>query len=343
MVKIGINGFGRLGRQLLKIALIKSKEKTVADIPKLVMINDANVPTECLNKLIKKDTYHGNFSVVIETSKDGIILDGSKIHIFRETAADKAPWSKIGVDYVIDTTGRNSSCADASKYVTAGVKRIIVTGCSNIPMFVMGVNHACITKEMKSISATSPSMNCLAPILRVLHEFFEIEEAASTAFIPLDNSDNILDDGTPHGCRAIRSVMGNFYPTSATTKGSFINKIIPELEGKTESSAIKIPVPCVGAIDITVKFRKEAPINILRCKLKEASQSYMQHIMGFTDDDVGSSDIIGNPNSCVVDAKATIAISKCSAKVFAWYDAEYAFANRLYDLAKYLCSREDCV
>ncbi|XP_018565854.1 glyceraldehyde-3-phosphate dehydrogenase-like [Anoplophora glabripennis] len=342
MVKIGINGFGRLGRQLLKVVINKYKQKTVADLPRLVMINDAELPTKCVGYLIRNDTYYGKFAGDIVEMDDSISVDGLRIEISREPNPEKIQWSKNGVEYIIDTTGKNTTCNLASKFLRAGVKRVIVTGCSNVPMFIVGVNHACFTKEMKSISAATPSMNCLAVMMKVLHENFEIEEAMATAFHPLNSSDKILDDPGPSNCRSSRSAIMSFSPTDATTKKEVVDKIMPELEGKTESAAIKIPVACVGGIDLTVKFKKNAPAEMIRCKLKDASDGPMKEVLGYSDEELVSSDLIGNSKSCVIDSKSAVNCSKCTAKIFAWYDAEHAFASRLFDLAKYISSREDC-
>nr|CAI5849280.1 unnamed protein product [Callosobruchus analis] len=342
MVKIGIQGFGRLGRNLLKLAFRKAQQKGCGDVGTVVMVNDPAINSDCLAYILKHDSFYGPSSIDIVEMGCSIMLDGVRVEITQESKIEKIPWAKNKVEYVIDTTGANSTCQTASKFLTGGVKRVIVTGCSNVPIFIFGVNQCCYELDMKVVSAGTPCMNALMPLLRIIHEHFCIEQAMSRVMRPLTTSDNILDGTTGLCCRGTRAALNAFTPCISFTTPDFVNKIMPELEGKNQSTALRISVPVVGAVSLTVKLGKEATYDVLKCRLKEASETFMKGIVGFTEDHVISTDMIGNTNSCVVDAKAGISIGKCMANVYAWYDSELGFASRIFDLANYMASREGC-
>ncbi|CAG9813425.1 unnamed protein product [Phaedon cochleariae] len=343
MAKIGINGFGRLGRQLLKIAIEKCKKKCATDVSRVLMVNDPNVKPDCFGYLLKNDSLYGKSHMEIVEMGSCLMIDSQRVEITSESKIEKIPWQKCKVDYVIDTTGQNQNCNKASAFLTEGIKKVIVTGCSNVPIFIVGINHACFDVNMKTVSAASPSLNAVMPVLRVLHENFQIQQAMVTEIQPLTNSDKILDDAYgATSCRSSRSSLTSFSPTQSSSGQEFVNRVMPELEGKTASAAIKIPIPCIGAIDVTAKFGKEAPYEVIKDKFKEASQGYLKNILKYSEENLVSTDIIGDPHSCVFDAKAGVALSKCMVKVFAWYDSEMGFANRIYDLTNYMSSRESC-
>ncbi|CAH1956752.1 unnamed protein product [Acanthoscelides obtectus] len=306
------------------------------------MVNDPAINPDCLAYAVKHDSFYGKSSIDIVEMGCSLMLNGVRVEITQEPNIEKIPWAKNKVDYIIDTTGQNSNCQNASKFLVGGVKRVIVTGCSSVPIFIFGVNQTCYELDMKVVSAGTPCMNALLPLLKILHEHFSIEQAMSRVIRPVTNSDNILDGTTGLSCRGTRSILNTFTPIVPFTTPDFVNRIIPELEGKNASTAIRVCAPIVGAVSLTVRLRKEATYDIIKCRLKEASESYMKGIVGFTEESATSSDMIGNTNSCIVDAKSGISIDKRISNVYAWYDSELGFASRIFDLASYMASREGC-
>ncbi|KAF7265800.1 glyceraldehyde-3-phosphate dehydrogenase-like isoform X2 [Rhynchophorus ferrugineus] len=345
MVKIGINGFGRVGRLLVRIALEQCGKGTAgSDLPIVSIVNDPNLSPQCMGYLFKQDTFYGTFKKDIVELDNCILVDGQRIEAVQETDLTKIPWNKhCPVEYIVDTTGEHTTCRSASMHLRDGIKAAIVTGNSDIPIFIMGVNHTCYKPDMKTVSVSSPSMNCLTAMLRVVHENFKVERAMATAIHPISNSDKILDDITGSVCRESRSAIINFMPVRSAAPGRYVSRVMPELEGKVESTAVKIPVPCIGAVDLTVMLGKEITYDLVGAKIKEAADCYMKGVIRYSAEDLASSDIIGDPHSCVFDAKAGVGLQKNIVNLFSWYDAEYAFAHRLYDMVKYIASREVCV
>ncbi|XP_030754236.1 glyceraldehyde-3-phosphate dehydrogenase 2-like [Sitophilus oryzae] len=345
MVNVGINGFGRIGRLLVRIALDQCGKGTAgSDSPVIAIVNDSNLSPQCMGYLFKNDSFYGSFKREIIEMDNCILLNGQRIEAVHESNITKIPWNKgCPVEYIIDTTGRNISCASASQHLRESVKRVIVTGNADIPIFIMGVNHTCYKPDMKTVSVSSPSLNCLAAMLRVVHENFKVEKAMATAILPLTNSDKILDDNGGSVCRESRSAIVNFLPVGSAAPGRYVSRVMPELEDKVESTAVKIPVPCVGAVDLTAILGKPASYDLVAAKIKEAADCYMKGVIRYSVEDLVSSDIVGDPHSCVFDSKAGLGLGKNAVKLFGWYDAEYAYAHRLYDLLKYVISREVCL
>ncbi|XP_050311206.1 uncharacterized protein LOC126746856 [Anthonomus grandis grandis] len=345
MVKIGINGFGRLGRLFLRIALDQCGKGAVgADFPVVTIVNDPNLNSESMAALLQKDTYRGTFKKEVIDMDNCIMIEGNRVEAVKVRDISKVPWHKsCPIDYIVDTTGKNKNCAQASKFLQEKIKCVVVSGLGDIPVFAVGVNHTCYKPAMKIVSVGTPTLNCLAPILRVLHENFTIEKAMATSLHPLKNHNKFLDDSCPSAnLREGRSALGNFFPCTSAAPGRYVSRIMPELEGRTDSNAIKVPTVCVGAVDLTAVLCKEVSHEIVTVKLKEAADCYMRNVMKYSTDELVSSDIIGDPHSCVIDSKACMGLAKNVVKIFAWYDAEYAFAHRLYDMVKYIASREIC-
>ncbi|KAL1497673.1 hypothetical protein ABEB36_008595 [Hypothenemus hampei] len=344
MVKIGINGFGRVGRLLLRIAIEKcSKGSVGSEMPVVTIINDSDISPCTMGYLLKHDTIYGPLKKEIVKMDDCIMIEGQRIETTQIQEVRKIPWHKAcTIDYVVDTTGMNITCAAASAHLQDKIKGVLVTGCADIPIFCVGVNHTCYKPTIKTASIGTPSLNCLTTMLRVLQENFKIEKATALAIQPLSINDKILDDGTGSTPREGRSAMTNVIPVNSPASGRFVSRIIPELTDKIESTSIKIPIPCVGAIDLTAELSKETCFEIVGTKLKEASECYMKGILKFTTEELVSSDLIGDSHSCIVDFKAGIGLPKNTIKVFGWYDAEYASAYRLYDMIKYIAAREVC-
>ncbi|KAG5876398.1 hypothetical protein JTB14_010508 [Gonioctena quinquepunctata] len=343
MARIGLNGFGRLGRQVLKVAINKCKQKCAEEISRILMINDPNLTTESMAYLLRNDSHYGKFNSEVVDMGSSLMVDGQKIEVTNEQKLDKIPWKNCKVEYVIDTTGQNTNCTKATVLGNDGVKRVITSGCSNVPIFTVGVNHACFELNMKAVSAGTPSLNCVMPLVRVLHDQFQIKEAMVTVLKPLSINEKIYDDAhRTTDRRSSRSSIHSFAPCMSSVTQKIMSRLMPELQDRIELTAIKIPVPCVGAVEITAKLGKETTYEVLKKQFNEASKGYMKGMIRYTEEELVSTDIIGDPHSCVFDAKAGGGVSNSFVKIFAWYDSESGYANRVYDLANYIASRETC-
>ncbi|CAG9763351.1 unnamed protein product [Ceutorhynchus assimilis] len=345
MVNIGLNGFNRIGRLFLRIALktqCGTEQKSVGStLPKVVIVNDPNISPVTMSYLLRHDTFQENFNREIIDMNNCLIIDGQRIEAVQEKDVTKIPWHKAcTIEYVVDTTGRNITCNSASQHIQEKIKCVLVTGCADIPIFTMGVNHTCYKPLMKTASVGTPSLNCLTAMLKVLHENFGVERAMATVIHPLSNDDMLLDDNAK-SCRESRSALVNFMPAKCQ-EGRYVARIMPDMEGRVGVSALKVPVACVGGLDLTVCLRKQVAYEILTGKFKEAADCYMRGLLKCSNEELVSSDLIGNAHACIIDVKAGSGLSPCMVKLFAWYDAEYACAQRLYDMVKYIASREVC-
>lgn len=326
MVKVAINGLGRIGRVFLKIALDRKID--------IVAINDlANI--QSLVYLIKYDSVYGNYPGKIEAGKDFIEINNKKIKVFSEKDPENLPWRKLGVGVVIESTGIFTDREGASKHLKAGAKKVIISASGENPdiTVVLGVNEDKLKKEHKIISMASCTTNCLAPIAKVLNDNFKIENSYMTTVHAYTNDQAILD--FPHKkLRRGRAGAINLIPTTsgATTA---VAEVIPELKGKIDGLAIRAPVPCGSINDFVAILKKPVTKEQVNEALKKASQKEMKGILFYSEDELVSSDVIRNPNSSIVDSILTQANGNL-VKVLSWYDNEYGYSNRLVDLIKLL-------
>jgi glyceraldehyde 3-phosphate dehydrogenase len=326
MVKIAINGLGRIGRAVLKIALDKKLE--------VVAVNDL-ASIESIVYLIKYDSVYGNFSGKVERGSDFIKINNKKIKVFSEKDPEKLPWGELGVDVLIESTGAFTDREGAEKHLKAGAKKVIITAPGKNPDFtvVLGVNEDKLKKEHKIISMASCTTNCLAPIVKVLNDNFKIEKGYMTTVHAYTNDQVILD--IPHKkLRRGRAGAINLIPTSSGATTSVI-EVIPELKGKLDGLAIRAPVACGSITDFVAVLKKPVIKDQINGALKKASQTSMKGILFYSEDELVSSDIIGNPNSSIVDSLLTQANGNL-VKVLSWYDNEYGYSNRVIDLIKLL-------
>ncbi len=334
MIKIAINGFGRIGRLAFRIA---HKNKKV----KLVAVNDL-VPTFNLAYLLKYDSVHREFNADIKSQEDALIVDNEKIVITKEKDPANLPWKKLGVDYVVESTGRFTELEDAKKHITAGAKRVIISapGKGEMPTFVFGVNHKTYNpKTQFVVSNASCTTNCLAPITKVLFDNFGIEEGLMTTIHSVTATQPTVDGPSHKDLRGGRSAMCNIIPAS-TGAAKALGLCMPEVKGKLTGMAFRVPTIDVSAVDLTVRLTKSTSYDDICKAMKMTSEKEMKGILGYTEEPVVSSDFISSTYSSIFDKNAGIALSDKFYKIIAWYDNEMGYAARLIDLVEYMASRE---
>ena len=332
--KVAINGFGRIGRLVLRRLLARKEIEVVS-------INDI-VPPENLAYLFKFDSTHRRYPGTVTYTDDAIVIDGKSIKVFNQRDPALIPYKDLGVDYVIESTGLFTSAEAAAKHLTAGAKRVIITAPAkgDVPTFVMGVNH---TKYDPSkdviVSNASCTTNCLAPLCKVVMDKFGIEEGLMTTVHAMTATQPTVDGPSKKDLRGGRGASQNIVPAS-TGAAKAVSLAIPELKGKLTGMAFRIPVPCVSAVDLTVRTSKPTDYASICAAMKEASEGSLKGFLAYTDEDVVSSDFIGDLHSCIFDAKAGIGLNPTFFKLIAWYDNELGYSDRVADLLEYMISKE---
>ena len=332
MYKIAINGFGRIGR------LVFRRMMTQQDIFEVVAINDLT-DAKTLAHLLKYDSVHGRYNHEIKSTENSIIIDGKEIRIYAQRDPENLPWKELNVDLVIESTGLFRTKDKAAKHIKAGAKKVIISAPAKDEVdatIVMGVNHNDLLPEHKIVSNASCTTNCLAPVVKVLNDNFGIESAIMTTVHSMTNDQKILD--SPHSdLRRARTASVNMIPT---TTGAAIatTKVIPELKGKLDGMAIRVPTPDGSLVDLTFSTKKEVSIAEINQVIREASEKELAGILEYSEDPLVSTDIVGNPHSSIFDAKSTMKIGKLY-KILSWYDNEWGYSNRVVDLAVYMLSK----
>ncbi|XP_072742555.1 glyceraldehyde-3-phosphate dehydrogenase [Anoplolepis gracilipes] len=334
MAVVGINGFGRIGRMCLRACLEKRIE--------VKLINDPFLTTEYMIYLFKHDSTHGPYSLPLECDKEFIVSGEIRIATSHEKQPWKIPWKQMEVTYVIDASGSFTTLEKANWHIDGGAKRVIITAPSvDAPMIVFGVNHICYNpKKDGVVSATSCTTNCAGPIVKIMHDNFEVLEAMITSIHAVTASQNTVD-GPIEKLRPTtlwrdgRGALQNIIPT-ATGAAKSLAKIIPELKGKISAIAFRVPIPNVSLCDITFRVNKPTTYEEVKEAMREASEGQLKNILGYTEDDCVSSDFNHTTYSCVFDAKAGIPQTSTFIKIVAWYDNEYGYAYRIADLVQYM-------
>ena len=331
-VKLGINGFGRIGRLVLR-AVKKSK----ADID-VVLINDLGKPDDLVH-LLKYDSVHGRYAGELAVSGDGMVVDGDEVKVTAEKDPSKLPWGKLGVDVVLESTGVFRKREQIEMHLKAGAKRVLLSAPAKDEIdatIVLGVNDDTLKPEHKIISNASCTTNCLAPVVKALHDAFGIERGLMTTVHGYTNDQRILD--LIHSDkRRMRAAALNIIPTS-TGAAKAVGKVIPELNGKLNGMALRVPVPDGSAVDLVAELKKPATAETVNAAVKALSDK-MPNILGYTEDPVVSSDIIGDPRSSVFDSACTMMIPGSSmVKVISWYDNEWGYSSRCVDLIKMMAA-----
>ena len=329
-VKIGINGLGRIGRMIVR-SIFDNNYKNIE-------IKHINNRTDSKNssQLLKYDSVHGKFNATIKFNDKNLIINNKKIHYSRETEISKINWKKNGVDIVLECTGKNNSKEKALQHLKNGARKVIVSApCKNADKtIVYGVNHKIINSKDLVISAASCTTNCLAPIAKVLNDKFKIENGFMTTIHSYTTDQRLLDNSHKDPRRA-RSASQSIVPTS-TGASKALGEIIPELKGKIEGLALRVPTPNVSLVDLVFNSKKDLSINKINDSFKNASKKDLKNILYSTEEKLVSIDFNHNPNSAIVDLSLTNVVGEKMGKVSAWYDNEWGFASRMCDLAKYI-------
>ncbi len=329
-VKIGINGLGRIGRMIVRSILENNKKN--------IEIKHINNRTELKNccHLIKYDSIHGKFNADVKFDKNNLIINNKKIYYSRETDINKINWKKNNVDIVLECTGKNNSKEKAIQHIINGAKKVIVSApCKNADKtIVYGVNHKIINKKDLVISAASCTTNCLAPIAKVLNDKFKIEKGFMTTIHSYTTDQRLLDNSHKDPRRA-RSAAQSIVPTS-TGASKALGEIIPELKGKIEGLAFRVPTPNVSLVDLVFNSKKTLTVNKINEEFKKASKKNLKNILDATEEKLVSIDFNHNPNLATVDLSLTNVVGETMGKVSAWYDNEWGFASKMSDLAEYI-------
>ncbi|XP_008472826.1 glyceraldehyde-3-phosphate dehydrogenase-like [Diaphorina citri] len=330
--KIGINGFGRIGRLVLREALHRNTP--------VVGINDPHLSVDYLAYMLKYDSTHGRFKGDVKTEGNNIVVNGKKIAVFQKMKPEEIPWSQTGAEYIVESTGVFKTKDTASAHLKGGAKKVIITAPSkDAPMFVCGVNLDKYDPSHSVVSNASCTTNCLAPLAKVIHDNFEILEGLMTTVHAVTATQKTVDAPSKKMWRDGRGANQNIIPAS-TGAAKAVAKVIPDLEGKLTGMAFRVPVPNVSVVDLTVRLCCDVTYDEIKAKVKAASQGPMKGILGYTEDEVVSSDFNGEVCSSVFDAKAGIALNKNFVKLVTWYDNEYGYSCRVLDLIQYMKSKD---
>ena len=328
-IKIGINGFGRIGRMVFRACL----EHPEIDV---VGINDL-CPADYLAYMLKYDTMHGRCKADIESRENALVVNGQVIPVFSERDPANLKWGKLGAEYIVESTGLFLTKEKAAGHIAAGAKKVIMSAPSkdDTPMFVMGVNHKNYTSDMQFVSNASCTTNCLAPIAKVLHENFGIKDGLMTTIHSVTATQETVDGPSLKDWRGGRAATANIIPSS-TGAARAVGKVIPELNGKLTGMSMRVPTLDVSVVDLTVNLAKPAKYDEICAAMKKASENELKGILGYTEDPVVSSDFIGDPHTSIFDAKAGIALTDTFVKVVSWYDNEWGYSNKVLDLITYM-------
>ena len=324
-LKIGITGFGRIGRLVFRAAIERGIE--------VAAINDPFMTPDYMAYLLKFDTLHGKFKYDVSYTENGLIVDGKLTHTFAIREADQIPWPKKGVEYLVDATGVFTKKEKATLHLNAGVKKVIITSPTpDIPMFVMGVNENTYDSSMPLVSNASCTTNCLAPIAKVLNDKWGIESGLMTTVHATTATQLTVDGVSNKDWRGGRAASGNIIPSS-TGAAKAVGKVIPELNGKLTGMSMRVPTLNVSVVDLTVNLKTPAKYDDICAEMKRASENELKGILAYTEEAVVSSDFNGDPHTSIFDAKAGIQLNDTFVKVLSWYDNEWGYSNKVLDLA----------
>lgn len=331
--RVGINGFGRIGRLVLRQCLAKGLQ--------VAAINDPFIDLDYMVYMFKYDSTHGKFKGEVSTKNGMLVVNGKEIHVFQERDPKAIPWAQSGADYVVESTGVFTTTEKASAHLNGGAKKVIISAPSaDAPMYVMGVNHDSYDPSQHVVSNASCTTNCLAPLAKVINDTFGIEQGLMTTVHAVTATQKTVDGPSGKLWRDGRGAAQNIIP-AATGAAKAVGKVIPELNGKLTGMAFRVPVPDVSVVDLTCTLKTDATYDQIKEAVKKASESpQYKGILAYTDEEVVSSDFIGDPHSSIFDAKAGIQLSKRFVKLVSWYDNEFGYSTRVADLIAYMHSRD---
>ena len=329
-MKVGINGFGRIGRLVLRLGAERP------DI-EFVGINSHSQTPDYMAYLLKYDSVHGRFQGEVGYDGDDLIVNGRRIHIFHCEEPREIDWASVGAEYVIESTGKFTTAAKMEGHLVGGAKKVLLTAPAkdDTPMFVMGVNEPSYDKSMVFVSNASCTTNCLAPIAKVLHDAFGIREGLMTTVHSITGSQKTVDGTSKKDWRGGRAASGNIIP-STTGAAKAEGKVIPDLQGKLTGMSLRVPTLDVSVVDLTAALETPATYDQICQAMRAAADGPMKGILAYTDEDVVSSDFLGDEHTAIFDAKAGIALNDHFVKVVAWYDNEMGYSAKTLDLLEYM-------
>ena len=329
-IKVGINGFGRIGRLVFRAGIGR-------DDIEFVGINDPFMTPDYMAYMLRYDTMHGQFQGTIEYTDDAIIVNGKTVKFFACMDPKDIPWGEVGAEYVVESTGLFLTKEKAQAHIDAGAKKVIMSAPSkdDTPMFVMGVNNTSYDPSMTFVSNASCTTNCLAPIAKVLHDNWGITEGLMTTVHSTTATQKTVDGPSKKDWRGGRAASGNIIPSS-TGAAKAVGKVIPSLNGKLTGMSMRVPTLDVSVVDLTVNLAKPAKYEEICAAMKAASEGELKGILGYTEDAVVSSDFLGDPRTSIFDADAGIALTDTFVKVVSWYDNEIGYSNKVLDLIAYM-------
>ena len=328
-IKIGINGFGRIGRMVFRASLNHPGIQIVG-------INDL-CPAEYLAYMLKYDTMHGRFEGEVSATENAIVVNGREIPVFAERSPADIPWGKVEAEYVVESTGLFLTKEKAQGHIDAGAKKVVMSAPSkdDTPMFVCGVNLDAYTPDMTFVSNASCTTNCLAPIAKVLNDNFGIKDGLMTTVHSVTATQKTVDGPSLKDWRGGRAATGNIIPSS-TGAAKAVGTVIPALNGKRTGRSMRVPTLDVSVVDLTVNLEKPAKYEEICAAMKKASEGELKGILGYTDEDVVSSDFLGDARTSIFDAKAGIALTDTFVKVVSWYDNEMGYSNKVLELIEHM-------
>ncbi len=328
-IKIGINGFGRIGNLAFQAALEKSEIEVVA-------INDPFIATDYMAYMVKYDTMHGRFKGEVSARDGKLVVNGKEIKVYNEMDPKNIPWGNDGVEYVLECSGAFTTMDKAKAHLEAGAKKVIISAPSkDAPMFVMGVNNDKYTTDMNIISNASCTTNCLAPLAKIINDNFGIKDGLMTTVHSTTATQKTVDGASKKDWRGGRAASGNIIPSS-TGAAKAVGKVIPELNGKLTGMAFRVPTLDVSVVDLTCNLEKPATYEEICAAVKKASENELKGIVEYVEDEVVSSDFLNDEHTSIFDSKAGISLTDTFVKLVAWYDNEWGYSHKLVDLAIYI-------
>ena len=331
-IKIGINGFGRIGRLVFRIAVAQP------EVFEVVAVNDPFISTDYMAYMTKYDTIHGRFDGVAEAKDGKFLVNGKEIKTFDKMNPEEIPWGEVGVEYVVESTGVFTTTEKCQAHLKGGAKKVIISAPAKdkeTPTFVMGVNNDSYTADMNVVSNASCTTNCLAPLAKVINDKFGIIEGLMTTVHATTGTQKTVDSPSKKDWRGGRAAAGNITPSS-TGAAKACALVIPSLKGKLTGMAFRVPTLDVSVVDLTCRLEKPTTYEEICAAVKAASEGEMKGILGYTDEDVVSSDFYTDPRTSIFDSKAGIMLNDQFVKLVSWYDNEWGYSNKLLDLIKHM-------
>ena len=331
-IKVGINGFGRIGRLVFRAATSRP------DIFDIVGVNDPFVDVDYMVYMVKYDTIHGKFDGEVKAENGKLVVNGKAINVYACKDPAEIPWKDCGAEYVVESTGVFTTTEKASAHLAAGAKKVVISAPAKdkeTPTFVCGVNLDKYTKDMKVVSNASCTTNCLAPLTKVINDNFGIIEGLMTTVHSTTNTQKTVDAPSAKDWRGGRAAAGNIIPSS-TGAAKACALVLPEVKGKLTGMAFRVPTLDVSVVDLTVRLEKATTYEEICAKVKEASEGSMKGILGYTDEEVVSSDFYSDPRTSIFDAKAGIMLNPNFVKLVSWYDNEWGYSNKVLNLIEHM-------